>query len=65
MFTLEKSKELCKDHRTMKVVENINKLKTRSKEKGFKNLLPQHERKLKLVIVNQPLLTSPQIFVSA
>ena len=36
----------------------IAKLKTQSKEKGFKNLLPQDEPKLKWVIAKQTLLTS-------
>ena len=41
MFTLEISKELRRDHRTIKkVVENLTKLRTRSKGKGFKNLVP-------------------------
>ena len=36
-----------------KTVENITKLRTQSKGKGFKNLLPQDEYKLKWVIVRQ------------
>ena len=42
MSVFEISKELCRDHRLiMKVVKNITKLRTQSKEKGFKNLLPK------------------------
>ena len=44
-----------------KVVKNIANLKTRKKEKGFKNLLPRYERKLKRVKTKQPLFTSAQI----
>ena len=45
-----------------KAVEKITKLKTWSKEKGFKNLLPWEESKLKQVQVKEPLLTGTQIF---
>ena len=63
MSSLEISKELCRDHQTIKTaVENITKLKTWTKEKGFKNLLPQDECKQKQVIVKQPFLTCAQIF---
>ena len=42
MFTLEISKKLWKDHWTIKKsVENITKLRTQNKEKGFMSLLPQ------------------------
>ena len=34
-------------NRALKVVENITKLRTQSKGKGFKNLLAQDECKLK------------------
>ena len=38
MSTLEISKELCRDHWTIKkAVENITKLRTWRKGKGFKN----------------------------
>ena len=60
MSTSKISKELSRDHRTLKkALENITKLRTRSKGKAFKNLLPQNESKLKRVI--EPLLTSGQI----
>ena len=60
---LEISKELCSDHQMIKkVVENLTKLGTRSKGKGFKNLLPQVECKVNRVIEQQSFLTSAQIF---
>ena len=63
MFTLVISKKFCRDHWTIKkVVRNITNLKTQSKGKGFKNLLPQDECKLKQVLAKQPFLTSTQIF---
>ena len=41
MSTLKISKKICRNHRTIKkVVENITKLRTLSKGKCFKNLLP-------------------------
>ena len=48
-----------------KVIENITKLKTPSKEKYFKNLLPRDEYRLKRVKSKQPFLTSAQIFEKA
>ena len=53
MFTLEISKEFCRGHQTIKDFENITML--RNKGKGFKNLLPDNECKLKRVIVKQTL----------
>ena len=39
MSTLETSKKLCRDHWTIKkAVENITKLRTQSKGKGFEEL---------------------------
>ena len=59
MSTLEMSKELCRDHQMIKkTVENWAKLRTWSKGKGFRNLLPWDKHKLKQVIAKQSLLTS-------
>ena len=59
-------KELCRDHQTIKkAVENIIKLRTQSKGKGFKNLLLRDEWKLKWVIAKQPFLINAQIFEKA
>ena len=58
--TLKISKELCRDYWLIKkAVENITKLRTQSKGKGW------DECKLKWVITKQPLLTSAQIFEKA
>ena len=66
MSTLEISKELYRNHQTiLKAFENITKLRTWSKGKGFKNLFPQDESKLKRAIAKQPLLTRTQIFEKA
>ena len=65
MFTLEISKELCRDHQTIKFVENITELRTRTKGKYLKNLLLSDRRKLKRVVAKQPLLISTQIFENA
>ena len=63
MFTLDISKELCRDHWMIKkAAENITNLRTWSKEKLLKNLLSQDEHKLKQVTVKQLFLTSSQIF---
>ena len=41
MSTFKISKELCRNHLMIKkAVENITKLRTQSKGKGFKNLHP-------------------------
>ena len=57
MSSLEISKELYKDYWMIKkAFEDITKLRTWSKEKGFKNLFPWYEYKLKWVITKQPLL---------
>ena len=47
MSTLLIWKEFCRDHRTVKKDVKKYKLKIQSKGKGFKNLLPRGERKLK------------------
>ena len=61
--TLDISNKLWWDHQMIKkVVENISKLRTQSKGKGFKNLLLWDEWKLIWFIGKQPLLTSAQIF---
>ena len=66
MSILEISKKLCRDDQTIKKgVENITKLKIRSKRKGFNNFLPRNEHKLKRVMAKEPLLTSAQIFEKA
>ena len=66
MSILEISKELYRDHQTIKkFVENITKLITESKGKSFKNLPSQVKCKLKQVIGKQLLLTSTPIFEKA
>ena len=66
MSILEISKQLCRDlWMIKKAVENVTKLRTRSKRKGFKNLFTQVERKLKQVFVKQPLWTNAQTFDKA
>ena len=62
MPTLEKSKS---SDEIKKAIENTTKLRTQSKEKGFKNVLFRDKRKLKHVKVNQPLLISAHIFEKA
>ena len=41
-----------------KAIKNITKLKTQSKGKGFKNLFPQDECKVKQIIAKQPAFRS-------
>ena len=66
LSTLEISKELSRDHWTMKKpIKDITKSRTRSKRKGSKNLFPRDERKLKRVITKQSFLSSAQIFEKA
>ena len=66
MSTLEISKKLCWDNWMIKkAAENITELWIQSKGKGFKNLPPRDERKLKRIGAKQPLLTSEQIFEEA
>ena len=61
MFSLEVSKMLWRDHQMMKKdVENKTKLRTRSKGKGFKNLLSRDERKLKGFSDFWPVLSSSE-----
>ena len=50
MFPLEISKELCRVHQKIK---NITELRTESKGKYFKNLLPRNESKCKRIIMKQ------------
>ena len=45
-----------------RVLKKITILKTQSKEKSFKNLVPQDDYKLKQVTVKQSLLTNAQVF---
>ena len=48
MFSLKISKKLSRDHQMIETfVENITKLRTQNKQKGFKNLLLQNKPKLK------------------
>ena len=46
IFTLEIAKELCRDHWTINKAIEKTKLRTQSKEKGFKDLLPWDECKV-------------------
>ena len=63
LSTLEISKKLCRDHTMINTtVKIITKFQTWIKGKGFKNLLPWNECKIKWVTAKQPLLTSTQIF---
>lgn len=64
--TLEISRVLGRDHRTIKrVVKDVSKSRVRTKGKGFKNVTQRDLRKLKQTLVKNPLLTSKEIFHQA
>ena len=64
--TLEISKILRRDHRTVKnAMEDVNKKRVRSKGKGFKNISDRDNRKLKQIITKHPLLSSAEVFDKA
>lgn len=66
MTTLDISKELQRDHRTIKkAVHDVTKERTRSKGKGFKNIGAKDMRKLKMILHKNPLLSSQEIFQMA
>ena len=66
MSTLQISKMLKRDHRTVKkAADNILYKRKRNKGKGFKDISDRDVRQLKRTMVNHPLLTSGQLLSMA
>ena len=66
MSTLQISKKLNRDHRTIKkAAKNILHKCVRSKGWGFKHVTEWNKRQLKQILSNHPLLTSAAVFDKA
>ena len=64
--TLAISKQLGRDHRTIKkCIQDITKKRSRTTGNGFKNLSARDKRQLKRAVAETPLLTSAQVFEKA
>ena len=63
--TLEISKMLQRDHRTVKAaVKDVTK-KRRTKGRGFRNVTATDTGKLKQIVMKEPLLSSSEVFDKA
>lgn len=64
--TLEISKMLQRDHRTVKAaVKDVTKKRRRTKGRGFRNVTATDTRKLKQIVMKEPLLSSSEVFDKA
>lgn len=64
--SLEISKLLSRDHRTVKkLIENVNKKRQYAPRKGVKTITARDRRKLKMIVTKNPLLTSSEVFAKA